>query len=133
MKTPHLYSHVYLAALLMLAAVSAEAADVKELFAIDLPDYPGKEGRMIEVSYPPGAQDMVHRHDADAFVYVLEGQIIMQLKGKPAVTLKAGQTFYEGPNDVHVVGRNASNTEPAKFVVVLLKGKGTPILTPVKE
>ena len=88
---------------------------------------------MIEVSYPPGAQDMVHRHDADAFVYVLEGQIIMQLKGKPAVTLKAGQTFYEGPNDVHVVGRNASNTEPAKFVVVLLKGKGTPILTPVKE
>ena len=133
MKTPHLYSHVYLAALLMLAAVSAEAADVKELFAIDLPDYPGKEGRMIEVSYPPGAQDMVHRHDADAFVYVLEGQIIMQLKGKPAVTLKPGQTFYEGPSDVHVVGRNASNTEPARFVVVLLKGKGAPLQTPVKE
>jgi quercetin dioxygenase-like cupin family protein len=80
----------------MLAAVPAKAADVKELFAIDLPDYPGKEGRMIEVSYPPGAQDMVHRHDADAFVYVLEGQIVMQLKGQPAVTLKAGQTFYEG-------------------------------------
>ena len=133
MKKPHLYSHVYLAALLMLAAVSAEAADVKELFAIDLPDYPGKEGRMIEVSYPPGAQDVVHRHDADAFVYVLEGHIIMQLKGQPAVTLKAGQTFYEGPTDIHVVGRNASNTEPARFVVVLLKGKGAPILTPVKE
>ena len=132
MKTPQ-YSHVYLAALLMLAAVSAEAADVKELFAIDLPDYPGKEGRMIEVSYPPGAQDMVHRHDADAFVYVLEGQIVMQLKGQPAVTLNAGQTFYEGATDVHVVGRNASNTEPARFVVVLLKAKGAPILTPVKE
>src|SRR5215469_5485850 len=97
MKKSHLCFHVYLAALLMLAAVPAEAADVKELFAIDLPDYPGKEGRMIEVSYPPGAQDMVHRHDADAFVYVLEGQIIMQLKGQPAVTLKAGQTFYGGP------------------------------------
>ena len=122
-----------LAALLMFAAVPADAADVKELFAIDLPDYPGKEGRMIEVSYPPGAQDMVHRHDAHAFVYVLEGQIVMQLKGQPAVTLKAGQTFYEGPTDVHVVGRNASNTEPARFVVVLLKGKGAPILTPVKE
>ena len=120
-------------ALLMLAAVPAKAADVKERFAIDLPDYPGKEGRMFEVSYPPGAQDMVHRHDADAFVYVLEGQIIMQLKGQPAVTLKAGQTFYEGPSDVYVVGRNASNTEPARFVVVLLKGKGAPILTPVKE
>src|SRR5947207_11864048 len=133
MKKPHVYFRAYLAALLMLAVVPAEAADVKELFAIDLADYPGKEGRMIEVSYPPGARDMVHRHDAHAFVYVLEGQIVMQLKGKPAVTLKAGQTFYEGPNDVHVVGRNASNTEPARFVVVLLKGKGAPILTPVKR
>ena len=133
MKTPNLYFHVYLAALLMIAAFPAKAADVKELFAIDLADYPGKEGRVIEVSYPPGAQDMVHRHDAHAFVYVLEGQIIMQLKGQPAVTLKAGQTFYEGPTDVHVVGRNASSTEPARFVVVLLKGKGAPVLTPVKE
>ncbi len=121
-----------LPALLMLAAARAGAADVKELFAMDLADYPGKEGRMIEVSYPPGAQDMVHRHDAHAFVYVLEGRIIMQLQGKPAVTLKAGQTFYEGPADVHVVGRNASKTEPARFVVVLLKTKGAPILTPVK-
>ena len=133
MKTPHLYFQVSLAVLLMLAAVPAKAADVKELFAIDLADYPGKEGRVIEVSYPPGAQDVVHRHDADAFVYVLEGHIIMQLKGQPAVTLKAGQTFYEGPTDVHVVGRNASNTEPARFVVVLLKGKGAPILTPVNQ
>ena len=133
MKTPNLYLRAYLAALLMFAAVPVKAADVKELFAIDLADYPGKEGRVIEVSYPPGAQDVVHRHDADAFVYVLEGQIIMQLKGQPAVTLKAGQTFYEGPTDVHVVGRNASNTEPARFVVVLLKAKGAPVLTPVKE
>ena len=133
MKKPPLCYGACLAVLLMLAAVPAKAADVKELSAIDLADYPGKEGRIIEVSYPPGAQDVVHRHDAHAFVYVLEGQIIMQLKGQPAVTLKAGQTFYEGPNDVHVVGRNASNTEPAKFVVVLLKGKATPILTPVKE
>ena len=123
----------YLAAVLMIAAVPAEGADVKQLFAIDLADYPGKEGLMLEVSYPPGAQDMVHRHDAHAFVYVLEGQIIMQVKGQPAVTLKAGQTFYEGPTDVHVVGRNASSTEPARFVVVLLKAKGAPVLTPVKE
>ena len=133
MKKLHLCFRAYLAALLMLAAVPAESADVKELFAIDLTDYPGKEGRMIEVSYPPGARDMVHRHDAHAFVYVLEGQIVMQLKGQPAVTLTAGQTFYEGPTDVHVVGRNASNTEPARFVVVFLKAKGAPILTPVKE
>jgi quercetin dioxygenase-like cupin family protein len=133
MKRLHLYCRTYLAAILMLAAVAAEAADVKELFAIDLADHPNKEGRMIEVSYPPGAQDVVHRHDAHAFVYVLEGQIIMQLKGQPAVTLKAGQTFYEGPTDVHVVGRNASNTEPARFVVVLLKARGAPVLRPVQE
>jgi quercetin dioxygenase-like cupin family protein len=133
MKESYLKLRSYLAALLILAAVPAGAADVKELFATDLADFPGKEGRVIEVSYPPGAQDVVHRHDAHAFVYVLEGQIVMQLKDKPAVTLKAGQTFYEGPTDVHVVGRNVSSTEPARFVVVLLKGKGAPILTPVKE
>ena len=133
MRTPHVHVRAYLAALLLLAAVPADAADVKELFAKDLADVPGKEGRMIEVSYPPGAKDVVHRHDAHAFVYVLEGQIVMQLKGKPSVTLKAGQTFYEGPNDVHMVGRNASDTAPARFVVVLLKAKGAPILTPVKE
>jgi quercetin dioxygenase-like cupin family protein len=133
MKTPHLYFRACLVALLILVVAPAEAADVKALFAIDLADYPGKEARMLEVSYPPGAQDMVHRHDAHAFVYVLEGQIVMQVKGQPAVTLKAGQTFYEEPTDVHVVGRNASNTEPARFVVVLLKVKGAPVLTPVKE
>src|SRR5262245_17819166 len=87
MKQRHGYFRASLAALLLLAAVAADAADVKDLFAIDLADSPGKEGRMIEVSYPPGAQDMVHRHDAHAFVYVLEGTIIMQLKGQPAVTL----------------------------------------------
>jgi len=132
-KKTHSYFRAYLAALLMLAAVPAEAADVKELFAVDLADYAGKEARMLEVSYPPGARDMVHRHNAHALVYVLEGEIVMQLKGKPAVTLKAGQTFYEGPEDVHVVGRNASATQPARFVVVLLKAKGAPVLTPATE
>ena len=133
MKKLHLYLSTCLAALVVLATVPAGAADVKELFAIDLADYPGKEARMLEVSYPPGARDMVHRHNAHALVYVLEGEIVMQLKGKPAVTLKAGQTFYEGPSDIHVVGRNASATQPARFVVVLLKAKGAPVLTPVKE
>ena len=131
--TTRLAAVALLAALPMLTALPARAADVKELFAVDLADYPGKEGRMILVSYPPGAKDVVHRHDAHAFVYVLEGQIVMQLKGKPSVTLKAGQTYYEGPDDIHVVGRNASDKAPARFVVVLLKGKGAPILTPVKE
>ena len=133
MKTPRWYFRAHLTALLLLAAVPAHAADVKPLFATDLADYPGKEARMLEVTYPPGAQDMAHRHDAHVFVYVLEGEVVMQVKGQPAVTLKAGQTFYEAPADVHVVGRNASTTAPARFVVVLLKAKGAPVLTPVKD
>ena len=87
---------------------------------------------MITVEYPPGASDPVHRHYADAFVYVLEGSIVMQVKGGKEVTLTPGETFYEGPPDVHVVGRNASQTQPAKFLVVLLKKKGAPVLVPVK-
>jgi quercetin dioxygenase-like cupin family protein len=126
-------STVLLSAFLAFVASPADAADVKELFATKLADYPGKEGRMLEVSYPPGGRDVVHRHDAHAFVYVLEGTIVMQLKGQPAVTLTKGQTFYEGPTDIHVVGRNASSTEPARMVVVLLKAEGAPILTPVSE
>ena len=123
-----------LAALLctVLLIVPVHAADVKQLMAKPLPELPGKEAVMLEVSYPPGAKDMMHRHDAHAWVYVLEGTIQMQLKGQPLVTLKAGDTFYEGPNDVHVVGRNASDTEPARFVVVLLKRQGAPVLTPVE-
>ena len=112
--------------------ILAQQAKVTELMSKDLPDYPGKEGLMIAVEYPPGSVDPVHRHYADAFVYVLEGTIIMQVKGGKEVTLTAGQTFYEGPNDIHVVGRNASKTEPAKFVVVLLKKKGAPVLVPVQ-
>lgn len=83
---------------------------------------------MILVEYPPGSSDPIHRHNAHAFVYVLEGSVIMQLKGEKSVTLTAGQTFYEGPDDVHVVGRNASHTKPAKFVVLLLKDKDAPVL-----
>ena len=132
MKKLHGCYRASLAVLLMLAAVPAGAADVKDLFAIDLADAPGKEGRMIEVSYPPGAQDMVHRHDAHAFVYVLEGSIVMGVKGGEPVTLTPGQTFYEGPKDIHTIGRNASQTQPAKFVVVLLKDKDAPIFIPVK-
>jgi len=105
---------------------------VKSLLSKDLPDVPGKELSMITVEYPPGAQDPIHTHDAHALVYVLEGSIAMQVKGGAPVTLKPGETFYEAPGDVHVVGRNASTTAPAKFVVVLLKQKGAPILVPSK-
>jgi len=105
-------------------------AKVTPLFSKDLPDFPGKEGLMIAVEYPPGSSDPVHRHNADAFVYVLEGSIVMQVKGGEEVTLTPGQTSYEGPADVHVVGRNASQTKPAKFVVFLVKDKGAPVLVP---
>ena len=87
---------------------------------------------MLTVTYPPGGADPVHRHDAHAFVYVLEGSIVMQVKGGKEVTLTPGQTYYEGPNDIHTVGRNASQTQPAKFIVLLLKNKGAPVLVPEK-
>jgi quercetin dioxygenase-like cupin family protein len=93
---------------------------------------PGKEAVMITVEYPPGGADPVHRHHAHGFIYVLEGSIVMQVKGGKEVTLTPGQTFYEGPNDIHTVGRNASQTQPAKFIVLLLKDKGAPILIPEK-
>ncbi|MGV2862347.1 cupin domain-containing protein [Achromobacter sp. ESBL13] len=104
---------------------------VTELMTKPLPDIPGKDALMITVDYPPGAADPIHRHDAYSFVYVLQGSIIMQVKGGKEVTLTPGQTFFEGPDDVHTVGRNASQTEPAKFVVVLIKKKGAPALIPV--
>ena len=110
----------------------AQDAKVHPLMSKDLVGLPGKEVSMITVEYPPGATDPAHMHHAQAFVYVLEGSIVMQVKGGPQVTLGPGQTFYEGPDDVHIVGRNVSRTAPAKFVVVLVKDKGAPMLTPVK-
>ena len=114
-----------------LAAPAAHALDavVTPLLTKPLPEFPGKEVHMIIVDYPPGSTDPVHRHDAHAFVYVLEGSIVMQVKGGKKVTLTPGQTFYEGPSDVHVVGRNASSTQPAKFLVMFVKKEGAPILT----
>jgi quercetin dioxygenase-like cupin family protein len=117
---------------LMSVAMDSKEAKVTELFSKELTDFPGKEGLMITVEYPPGSIDPIHRHNAHAFVYVLEGSIVMQVRGGKEVTLTAGQTFYEGPNDVHVVGRNASQTKPAKFVVFLVKEKGVPVFLPEK-
>jgi quercetin dioxygenase-like cupin family protein len=108
----------------------SQDAKVTSLLSKDLPDFPGKEGLMIAVEYPPGASDPVHRHNAHAFLYVLEGSIIMQVKGGKEVTLTPGQTYYEGPKDIHVVGRNASKTKPARFIVFLVKDKGAPVLIP---
>ena len=113
-------------------AQSSSDTQVKELFVKPLADFPGKEALMLEVNYPPGGMDEIHRHDAHAFVYVLEGAIRMQVKGQPEKTLKKGETYYEGPDDIHLVGRNASATEPARFVVVLIKNQGAPVVLPVK-
>ena len=123
--------------ILMLACLVSIPLETKEakvtpLMSKDLTEFPGKEGVMITVEYPPGSTDPIHRHNAHAFVYVLEGSIVMQVRGGKEVTLTPGQTFYEGPNDVHVVGRNASQTKPAKFVAFFVKDKGAPILVPAK-
>ena len=122
--------------LLSCAAVSASAADdakVTELMTKALEDVLGKEVTMITVEYAPGGKDPVHRHNAAVFVYVLEGSIIMQMKGGEKVTLHPGQTFYEGPKGIHLVGENASKTKPAKFVALLVKDKGAPIFVPEKK
>src|SRR5262249_32209597 len=128
---------IKLIALVLLCLVTdtavAQEAKVTSLMSKALTENPGKEVLMISVEYPPGGSDPVHRHNAQAFVYVLEGSIIMGVNGEKPVTLTAGQTFYEGPKDVHSVGRNASKTIPAKFLVFLLKDKDAPVLIPVKE
>ena len=127
MKFPRL---ILALACLISGTLLAQEAKVTDLVSKDLPNLPGKEGLMITVDYPPGSVDPIHRHNANAFVYVLEGTIVMQVRGGKEVTLTAGQTFYEGPDDVHTVGRNASKTKPAKFVVFLVKDKGAPVFVP---
>jgi quercetin dioxygenase-like cupin family protein len=132
------------AVLLMLVAASAvclsgtfavaagDAAKVTPLMKKDLPNYPGKEGLMISVEYGPGGSSPIHKHEANAFVYVLEGSIVMQVKGEKEVTVSPGGTYYESPSDIHLVSRNASKTKPAKFIVVLLKKKDAPVVMPVE-
>jgi quercetin dioxygenase-like cupin family protein len=119
-------------AFLMSGTLMAQQAKVTELLSKDLTNIPGKEGLMVIVEYPPGSSDPIHRHNAHGFIYVLEGSIVMQVRGGKEMTLTAGQTFYEGPDDVHVVGRNASKTKPAKFVVFFVKERGAPVLVPAK-
>jgi quercetin dioxygenase-like cupin family protein len=118
--------------LTMAATTEPKEAKVTELMSKELTDLPGKEGLMLLIEYPPGSTDPIHRHNAHGFIYVLEGSIVMQVRGGKEVTLTPGQTFYEGPEDVHVVGRNASQTKPAKFVVFFVKDKGAPVLVPTK-
>jgi quercetin dioxygenase-like cupin family protein len=132
LKNPAITMLMVASALIGVARAEAPEAIVTPLMTKPLDDYPGKEAMMITVEYPPGSVDPVHRHHAHAFVYVLEGAIVMQVKGGKEVTLTRGQTFYEGPNDLHTVGRNASQTKPAKFIVLLLKDKGAPVLVPEK-
>jgi uncharacterized protein YbjT (DUF2867 family)/quercetin dioxygenase-like cupin family protein len=114
----------------MAATTEPKEAKLTELMSKDLTDVPGKQGLMLLIEYPPGSADPIHRHNAHGFIYVLEGSIVMQVRGGKEVTLTPGQTFYEGPEDVHVVGRNASRTKPAKFVVFFVKDKGAPVLVP---
>ena len=117
-------------ACLATGALVGQESKVTQVLSKDLTDIPGKEGVMLRVEYPPGGSDPIHRHNAHAFVYVLEGSVVMQVRGGKETILTPGQSFYEGPDDVHVVGRNASQTKPAKFLVFLVKDKGAPVLVP---
>ena len=108
---------------LIAGSLMAQEAKVTSLMSKDLKDFPGKELLMIAVEHVPGGSNPAHRHNAHAMLYVLEGSVVMQVKGGKEVTLTPGQTFYEGPDDVHVVDRNASTTQPAKFLAFLIKDK----------
>ena len=116
--------------LLSIPAIARAQTEVTPLMAKELMDIPGKESLMLTVEYAPGASDPIHRHNAHVFVYVLEGRVVMQVEGGEEVTLGAGETFYEAPEDVHLMGRNASATESAKFLVFLVKDVGAPVLVP---
>ena len=132
----HISMAAFLGSLMCLVSVSLSAQQpeptVTKVTEKALTDIPGKEVLILTVDYAPGAADSPHRHNADAFVYVLEGSVVEQVKGGKPVTLTAGQTFYESPEDIHVVGRNASSTQRAKILAVLVKNKGAPPLVPVK-
>jgi quercetin dioxygenase-like cupin family protein len=117
---------------LVTGTATAQQAKVTSLMSKDLTDNPGREVLMITVEHAPGGSSPIHRHNAQAIVYVLEGSVVMQVKGGKPVTLTPGQTFYEGPDDVHVVDRNASSTDPAKYLVFLIKNKGAPVLLPAE-
>jgi len=127
---------IKLVALVLLCVMTgtavAQEPKVTPLMSKDLPESPGREVMVITVEHAPGGSSAVHRHNAHAFLYVLEGSVVEQVKGGKEVTLTPGQTFYEGPDDVHVVDRNASSTKPAKFLVILIKNKGAPALVPVE-
>ena len=111
-------------------ATTAYSQQVNTLLTRQLPEVPGKEIKVVTVNYPPGAVDAIHRHDAHVVVYVLEGEVEMQVRGGALQRLGPGQVFYEAPEDIHTVSRNVSKTKPAKFVVFFIKNGGAPILTP---
>ena len=133
-SSKHLVLTLFLSVSLSLIAgtLMAQEPKVTSLMSKDLKEFPGKELLMITVEHAPGGSSPSHRHNAHAMLYVLEGSVVQQVKGGKEVTLTPGQTFYEGPDDIHVVDRNASKTQPAKFVVFLIKDKGAPALIPVK-
>jgi quercetin dioxygenase-like cupin family protein len=112
-------------------AMATRAQQVNTLFTKQLSEEPDKESDVIIVNYAPGAVDAIHRHEAHVVVYVLEGEVEMQVRGGTLQRLGPGEVFYESPEDVHTVSRNASKTKPAKFVAFFIKNEGTPILTPV--
>ena len=114
------------------ATVSLAQETITPLITKDLAVLPGDQVLMYTVDFPPGFSNPIHRHNAQVSVYVLEGSVVMQVKGQQEFTLLPGQTFYEGPNDIHIVSRNASSTKPAKFLVFLIHKKGTPLVIPAE-
>ena len=126
--------NTYLKKMSLLACLFGTAAHADPsapLMTRDLAGIPGKEAVVLTVEVGPGQASKPHRHDANVFVYMLEGSLTMQVKGGPSVTLHPGDTYYENPKDIHTVSQNASRTEPARFLVFIVKDKGAPVTRPV--
>jgi quercetin dioxygenase-like cupin family protein len=127
------------AVMLIPAIASAQTAGAapqssrKVLMTKDLADFPGKEALVYLIDYPPGTNNLPHRHDAHVFLHILSGQLNAQVKGGELTVLNPGDTYYESPNDIHIVSRNPSSTTPAKAILFMVHNKGAALSTPVKE
>ncbi|NKB38402.1 MAG: cupin domain-containing protein [Gammaproteobacteria bacterium] len=131
LKRGYLLSRLLFAVVFSLISVSVQSAEIDVLMTKELAGIPDKTGLMLTVEYAPGESSAQHRHNAHTFVYVLEGSVVMGVEGRDPVTLKAGETFYESPDDIHNVSRNASDTEPAKIHVFLIKKSKAPAIVPL--
>ncbi|RRW52142.1 cupin domain-containing protein [Pseudomonas moraviensis] len=129
--------HLVAAALAFTLSASAMAHDPSEKITVLqeqlLKNAPGKKAMMIEVDYQPGQSSIAHKHEGTAMAYVLDGEVISQIKGEKALTYKKGQFWYEPAGSEHLVSKNASSTKPAKLLVFMVLAPDEQVLIPLEN